>query len=127
MSVSVPLRLVTGEQTAAAGSGWEVALAAAGVGACLLLAWVMHRRSRRGGDPRDEAFAAVARGLGLSAEERRVVRRLCEPEGSPPPVAVVLCRGAMAQALARQGPEPVEREAIRRLVRRLFGAVEAAG
>jgi hypothetical protein len=127
MSVAVPLRLVTGEHAAAAGSGWTVALAAAGVVACLVLAWMLHRRSKRGIDARDEAFAAVARGLRLSAEERRAVRRLCEAEGSPSPVAVVLCRGAMAQALARQGPEPIDREATQRLVRRLFGGVEAAG
>ena len=121
-----PLRLITTESPPTSGPGefWLI------VGVCLLVfvvsslgaVYLLWRRSLDG-DPSDFAFRAMARRLGVSRHERRLLREIAR-ERSIPPAALLTSPAALAETLqeARRAHGGDERKLIDRIARRLLTA-----
>ncbi len=79
--------------------------------------WVW--RSPPASEPAEHAFRVLARRLGLTSAQRRLLRRLGSSLHAQP-VALVLCREAFDRA-ARRGVRPEEAGEALALQERLFG------
>ncbi len=121
-----PLRLITTESAphSSPGEFWLI------VGVCLFVfvisslgaVYLLWRRSLDS-DPSDFAFRAMARKLGVSKRERRLLREIAR-ERSIPPAALLASPAALAETLqeARRAHGGDDRKAIDRIARRLLTA-----
>lgn len=119
-----PIRLVTEDASAGvlwselvAWAAWGVVIAALVGAACVALAVVHWRRKRS--DPRAEAFAALARAMGMSEPDRGVILDLALGDPARASAALV-CRSVLSASVNRRlDLDPSRAKEIAWVIRRL--------